>query len=91
MDKELIDIIESSMERMPIGVEPTPYEVLFKPTKDREAEIFSRGEAIDIKYYCPECEKERAVTWIFPDSDMIYRDECCKVIVNFPARGEESD
>jgi hypothetical protein len=80
------DIIDSIIDEGIPDMEETPYKVLFDPTKDQAAEIFTRGEAIDIKYKCPKCETSRASTWLFPDSDMHYTDECCGEPILFKAR-----
>jgi len=64
----------------------TPWDLLNYPTKDREASDFTSGHAIDIAY---KCESERAVTWLFPDEDMFFQDECCGEFVRFVAEVEE--
>ena len=66
-----------------------PYELLNYPTKDKDADDFTHGHAIDILYKCPKCESERAVTWLFPDEDMFFQDECCGEFVRFVAEAEE--
>jgi hypothetical protein len=40
-------------------------------------------QAIDIQYKCPKCGIKRMVTWLFPDTDMIYEDECHGELVHF--------
>ena len=60
----------------------TEYEVLFDPSNRHKALLISKS-AIDIQYNCPECGKGRAVTWLFPDEDMIYPDDCCHRTVAF--------
>jgi hypothetical protein len=67
----------------------TDWELLNYPTRDREASDFTSGHAIDIAYKCPKCEAERASTWLFPDKDMYYQDECCGEFVRFVAEAEE--
>ena len=67
----------------------TPWDLLNYPTKDREASDFTSGHAIDIAYKCRKCESERAVTWLFPDEDMFFQDECCGEFVRFVAEVEE--
>lgn len=67
----------------------TPFEILNYPTKDVKIAFATFGSAIDITYKCPECGKERAVTWLFPEEDMIYQDECCGEVVHFKGEGEE--
>ena len=67
----------------------TPWELLNYPTKDREANDFTSGHAIDIAYKCPKCKAERASTWLFPDEDMFFQDECCGEFVRFVAEVEE--
>ena len=53
----------------------TPWELLNYLVKDREANDFTSGHAIDIAYKCPG-KAERASTWLFPDEDMFFQDEC---------------
>lgn len=65
----------------------TEFEILFDPSNRHHALMISK-HAIDIQYKCPKCGKERVVTWLFPDTDMIYPDECCNQIVHF--KGDES-
>jgi len=68
----------------------TPWKVLFKPTKNKEALILSHFEAIDISYNCPTCGGERATVWLFPDTVMVYKDECHNNTVVFkPKEAEE--
>jgi hypothetical protein len=85
--EEVMDMI--SNEVIP-DIDETPYEVLFAPSKDGHADVFSCGLAIDIGYTCPKCETERAVTWVFSDSDMFYPDECCGQLVLFKARKDKN-
>jgi hypothetical protein len=33
--------------------------------------------AIDVLYRCPMCQTQRAVTWLFPDVELEFVDECC--------------
>ena len=70
----------------------TPWKQLFEFTTDKTAAILSRGHAMDIKYECPECKQERAMTWLFPDEEMGYKDECCNKMVLFvPKTGSEEE
>ena len=46
--------------------------------------------AMDVKYKCPKCDKDRAVTWLFPDGVMEFTDKCCNMTVRLdPEEGEE--
>ena len=83
------DMINTIMSEGVPDMDETDYVVLFDPTKDKDAEVFTEGHAIDIKYECPKCKSERASTWLFPDSDMYFDDECCDVTVLFKAREED--
>ena len=67
----------------------TAWDLLNYPTKDREASDFTSGHAIDIAYKCPKCDLERACTWLFPDEDMFFQDECCGEFVRFVTEVEE--
>jgi len=87
----LEDIVDSIINEVIPDMEETPYKVLFNPTKDRDAEVFTEGYAIDITYYCPKCEEKRASTWLFPDTDMYYVDECCNESVLFKAREQNEE
>lgn len=61
----------------------TEYDVIRKPSVNKEALRLSGWEAIDITYKCPKCGDPRAVTWIYPDENMIYPDTCCGETVVF--------
>jgi len=85
------DMFETHFEAIAKATEglSTAWELLNYPTKDREASDFTNGHAIDIAYKCPKCSKERASTWLFPDEDMFFQDECCGEFVRFVAEAEE--
>jgi len=65
----------------------TEFEVINDPTARNHAYRVSKW-AVDISYKCPKCNSDRVVTWLFPDQDMIYKDECCGCIVKFKAYEE---
>lgn len=65
----------------------TDFEILNDPTVRHHAMMLSKW-AVDISYKCPKCGNDRVVTWLFPDQDMRYEDECCKTIVKFKAYEE---
>ncbi len=66
-------------------MEYTSFEVLYDPSVRTWALLQSK-HAIDITYTCPKCNEERAVTWLFPDTDMQFKSKGCGKIVKF--RGE---
>ena len=45
----------------------TEWKVLHKPSRNMEAIILTKWQAIDITYQCPKCGADRATTWLFPD------------------------
>ena len=65
------------------------YEVLFDPSKRHKANAISRFAARDILYNCPKCDKERVITWVFPDVSFDFVDECCGVMVVLIPKEEE--
>lgn len=85
------EIFESHFSAMTKATEGlnTPFDLLNYPTRDKDASNFTSGYAIDIAYKCPKCSKERACTWLFPDEDMFFQDECCGEFVRFVAEVEE--
>jgi len=64
----------------------TEFKILNDPSVRHHALMHSR-HAIDIQYECPKCDTTRVVSWLFPDTDMFYEDECCGVLVHF--KGDE--
>lgn len=61
----------------------TPFEVFHDPSIYRKAQTASKFAAIDILYACPTCGSERVFTWLFPDQEASYVDECCGANVRF--------
>jgi len=45
--------------------------------------------AMDVKYKCPKCDKDRAVTWLFPNGVMEFTDNCCNMTVRLEPKEEE--
>lgn len=66
----------------------TKFTILNDPTARNHAYMMSKW-AIDIQYDCPKCGKDRVVTWLFPDQDMLYVDECCGQKVHFEGFEDE--
>ena len=64
-------------------VEVKDYTVMHSPSVFRNAQLVSHFQAIDIAYPCPNCGTERMTTWLFPDEDMVYQDDCCGITVLF--------
>ena len=62
----------------------TDYVILNDVSVRHHALMISKN-AIDIQYECPKCGTKRMVTWLFPDTDMIYEDECHGELVHFKA------
>ena len=58
----------------------TEWELLFDPSKVFEA-LMTHKNAIDVLYRCPTCQTQRAVTWLFPDVELEFVDECCNQAV----------
>lgn len=70
----------------------TPWKVLYEFTIDKAILAATTFAAMDIKYKCPECQEDRAVTWPFPDAIMEFFDDCCNAYVRFePKTGEEEE
>lgn len=70
----------------------TEWKVLHKPSRNMEAIILTKWQAIDITYQCPNCGADRATTWLFPDEGVEYVDECCNRLVMFePEEGVEEE
>ena len=67
----------------------TEFTVLYNPSKRKNAQEITKFGAIDILYECPKCGKERVATWLFPDVDMMFQDECCGMQVHFEGKEEE--
>ena len=65
--------------------EHTPFEVFHDPSTCPDAQTASKFAAIDILYACPTCGSERVFTWLFPDQEASYVDECCGATVRFQA------
>ena len=64
-------------------MEFTEYSILNDPSVRHRALLASKW-AIDIKYKCPECCKDRVFTWLFPNVDMlVYTDMCHNKEVRF--------
>ena len=67
----------------------TKWRIINDPSAIYEALMTHKG-AMDVKYQCPKCGKDRAVTWLFPDGVMEFTDKCCNTIVRLdPKEGEE--
>ena len=49
----------------------------------RHRALMSSKHAIDIQYKCPKCEEDRVITWLFPDTPMIFEDACCGMTIHF--------
>lgn len=63
----------------------TVYEVLANPSVSKKAQAATKFHAIDILYACPTCGSDRVFTWLFPDQEASYVDECCGATVRFQA------
>lgn len=61
----------------------TSFEILYNPSVDSFAQSASKFAAIDILYSCPHCRSERVFTWLFPDQEASYVDNCCNITVRF--------
>jgi hypothetical protein len=62
----------------------TEFTILNEVSVRHHALMMSK-HAIDIQYNCPKCNEDRVFTWLFPDQNTSYVDECCNVAVHFEA------
>ena len=70
----------------------TPWKVLFEFSTNKSALKATTFGAMDITYKCPECDEDRATTWMFPDVEMGFLDDCCNAYVRFlPKTGSEEE
>ena len=63
------------------------YEVISNPSTDEEALKWSDGEAIEIGFTCPHCNKKLSTQWLFPDVDMYIDCMICHGALHFEPRG----
>ncbi len=65
----------------------TEYTIVNQPSLDKQAMMLSDGEAVDIVYNCPKCGTMRRCTWLHPDVEMFFPDDCCMEMVVFKPEG----